>query len=642
MNRYPIWKYIIILFALVIGVLYTIPNFFGESPAIQVSPGKATVKVGTDTMAKVEQALAASSIKAESVHLDAGSQQASASVRVKFGVTDTELQLQGREVLERALNPDQSNPDYVIALNLVPNTPEWLAAIGGKPTYLGLDLRGGVHFRLEVDMKAAIEKRVESNAADLRTQLRDKNIRQTGIDRRGNDVIVKFADEALRDKAYDLLRSTQPDMTLAESQEGGEYIIRATMSEKAIRDVQDYAIKQNIGTLHNRINELGVAEPVIAQQGATGIVVELPGVQDTAKAKDILGRTATLEIRMVDDTPEAYTQMAGGTVPFGDEVFSDREGRQVLVRRRVVLTGENLQDAQPGFDSQTQEPTVNLTLDNKGARIFKEVTRDNVGKRMAIILFEKGHGQVVTAPVIRQEIGGGHVQISGAMTTIEATDTALLLRAGSLAAPMEIVEERLVGPSLGQANIESGFKSSLYGFFIVAVFMILYYQVFGVISAVCLFFNVLMIVSILSLMQATLTLPGIGALALSIGMAVDANVLINERVREELRMWKTPQVAIKEGYDRAFATIVDSNVTSLIAGIALLIFGSGPIRGFAVVHCLGIITSIFTGVFVSRGLVNLVYGRQKHLKKIHVGEIWRPEHLKKGPVARTDSSDSEK
>lgn len=631
MNRYPIWKYIIILFALVLGILYTIPNFFGESPAIQVSPGKATVKVTEDTMAKVEQALEASGIKPEAVHLDAGSQQSSASVRVKFGVTDTERQLQGREALEKALNPDPENPDYVIALNLVPNTPEWLAAIGGKPTYLGLDLRGGVHFRLEVDMKAAIEKRVESNAADLRTQLRDKQIRQTGVDRRGNEIVVKFSDESQRDKAYDLLRSTQPDMQLAEGQEGADFIIRATMTEKAVRDVQDYAIKQNIGTLRNRINELGVAEPVIAQQGATGIVVELPGVQDTAKAKDILGRTATLEIRMVDDSPEAYTQMAGGVVPFGDEVFSDREGRQTLVRRRVVLTGENLQDAQPGFDNQTQEPTVNLTLDNKGARIFKEVTRDNVGKRMAIILFEKGHGQVVTAPVIRQEIGGGHVQISGAMTTIEATDTALLLRAGSLAAPMEIVEERLVGPSLGQANIESGFRSSLYGFLVVGVFMAIYYQVFGIISAICLLFNVLLIVSILSLMQATLTLPGIGALALSIGMAVDANVLINERIREELRAWKSPQVAIKEGYERAFMTIVDSNVTSLIAGVALLIFGSGPIRGFAVVHCLGIITSIFTGVFVSRGLVNLVYGRQKHLKKIHVGEIWRPEHLKNGP-----------
>ena len=487
-------------------------------------------------------------------------------------------------------------------------------------------------------MKAAIQKRADSTAADLRTQLRDKDIRHAGIDRAGNDIVIKFKETAQRDRAYDLIRSTQPELQLTEQDRGDEYLIRAVMTEKAVRDVQDYAIKQNISTLGNRINELGVAEPVIAQQGATGIVVELPGVQDTAKAKDILGRTATLEIRMVDDSPEAYTQLRSGTVPFGDEMFSDREGRQTLVRRRVVLTGENLQDAQPGFDSQTQEPTVNLVLDNKGARIFKEVTRDNVGKRMAIILFEKGHGQVVTAPVIRQEIGGGHVQISGAMTTIEATDTALLLRAGSLAAPMEIVEERLVGPSLGQANIEAGFKASLYGFFVVVLFMIVYYQVFGVISSLALLFNVLLIISILSMLQATLTLPGIGALALTIGMAVDANVLINERIREELRAWRTPQVAIKEGYDRAFATIVDSNVTSLIAGIALLIFGSGPIRGFAVVHCLGVPTSIYTGVFVSRGLTNMIYGRQKHLKKIHIGEIWRPDNSKPGRRASADKT----
>lgn len=636
MNRYPIWKYLIILFALVISILYTIPNFFGESPAIQVSPGKATVKVTDATMAKVEDALRSAGIKPQAVHLDAGSQQSSASVRVRFGVTDSELQLQGREVLERALNPDPTNPDYVIALNLVPNTPEWLSAIGGKPMYLGLDLRGGVHFRLEVDMKAAIQKRIDSNAADIRTQLRDKDIRNNGVDRPGDTIVMQFPDENSRDKAFDLIRGTDPDLALEDRQDGGNYQIVARMTDKAIRDVQDYAIKQNISTLHNRINELGVAEPVIAQQGATGIVVELPGVQDTAKAKDILGRTATLEIRMVDDTPEAYTQMASGTVPFGDEVFTDRENHQVLVRRRVLLTGENLQDAQPGFDSQTQEPTVNLTLDNKGARIFKEVTRDNVGKRMAIILFEKGHGQVVTAPVIRQEIGGGHVQISGAMTTIEATDTALLLRAGSLAAPMEIVEERLVGPSLGQANIAAGFKASIYGFIVVSIFMMMYYEVFGIISAITLLFNVILIVAILSMLQATLTLPGIGALALSIGMSVDSNVLINERIREELRAWRTPQVAIKEGYDRAFATIVDSNVTSLIAGIALLIFGSGPIRGFAVVHCLGILTSLFTAVFVSRGLVNLVYGRQKHLKKIHIGKIWRPDPPKK--VAGTGSA----
>ena len=634
MNRYPLWKYILIAVILLVAAVYTLPNFYGESPAVQVSPGKATVKVTEQTLKTVEDALAAAQIKPNGVFFEQGAQQN--SVRVRFAPTDGELQLRSRDVLEKALNPDPADPSYIVALNLVPNTPTWLLKINALPMYLGLDLRGGVHFRLEVDMKAAIQKRIDSNAADIRTQLRDKDIRNNGVDRSGDTIVMQFPDENSRDKAFDLIRGTDPDLALEDRQDGGNYQIVARMTDKAIRDVQDYAIKQNISTLHNRINELGVAEPVIAQQGATGIVVELPGVQDTAKAKDILGRTATLEIRMVDDTPEAYTQMASGTVPFGDEVFTDRENHQVLVRRRVLLTGENLQDAQPGFDSQTQEPTVNLTLDNKGARIFKEVTRDNVGKRMAIILFEKGHGQVVTAPVIRQEIGGGHVQISGAMTTIEATDTALLLRAGSLAAPMEIVEERLVGPSLGQANIAAGFKASIYGFIVVSIFMMMYYEVFGIISAITLLFNVILIVAILSMLQATLTLPGIGALALSIGMSVDSNVLINERIREELRAWRTPQVAIKEGYDRAFATIVDSNVTSLIAGIALLIFGSGPIRGFAVVHCLGILTSLFTAVFVSRGLVNLVYGRQKHLKKIHIGKIWRPDPPKK--VAGTGSA----
>ena len=364
---------------------------------------------------------------------------------------------------------------------------------------------------------------------------------------------------------------------------------------------------------------------MIAQQGADRIVVQLPGVQDTAKAKDILGRTATLEVRLVDDSPEALAQLAQGNVPFGDERFTDRDGRPILVKRRVLLTGENLNDAQPGFDSQTQEPTVNLELDNRGARIFQEVTRENVGRRMAILIFEKGKGEVVTAPVIRQEIGGGRVQISGQMTTIEATDTALVLRAGSLAAPMEIVEERLIGPSLGEANIEAGFRSTLYGFVVIALFMAVYYQVFGIVSAISLICNVMMLIAILSLLQATLTLPGIAAIALTLGMAVDSNVLINERVREELRIGRPPQTAISEGYDRAFNTILDSNITSLIAGLALLIFGSGPVRGFAVVHCLGIGTSIFTSVIVSRALINLIYGRKKKLTAVHIGQIWRPD-----------------
>ena len=624
MNRYPLWKYIVIVVALVIGLVYTLPNFYGESPAVQVSSGKATVKVTEQTLKTVEDLLRNADLHPNGIFFEQGAQQN--TVRVRFEPTEAEKQLQAREVLEKALNPNREDPAYVVALNLTPNTPQWLLSIRALPMYLGLDLRGGVHFLLQVDMRAAITKRAEATLADLRTQLRDKRIRHTGMNRVGNVVEVSFASEEERARANDLLRNTQPDLVLSLPEaSAAPYLLRAELSQKAVQNVQSYALKQNISTLHNRINELGVAEPVIAQQGADRIVVQLPGVQDTAKAKDILGRTATLEVRLVDDSPEALAQLAQGNVPFGDEKFMDREGNVLLVKRRVILTGENLNDAQPGFDSQTQEPTVNLELDSRGARIFQDVTRDNVGKRIAIILFEKGKSEVVTAPVVRQEIGGGRVQISGRMSTVEATDTALLLRAGSLAAPMEIVEERLIGPSLGEANISAGFKSTLYGFIVIAIFMAVYYQVFGLVSAASLVCNVMMLIALLSMLQATLTLPGIAAIALTLGMAVDSNVLINERIREELRLGRLPQTAISEGYDRAFATILDSNITSLIAGLALLIFGSGPVRGFAVVHCLGIMTSIFTSVVVSRSMINLIYGRQKKLTKVHIGQIWRPD-----------------
>lgn len=608
---------------LIVAAVYTLPNFYGESPAVQVSPGKATVKVTEQTLKTVEDALAAAQIKPNGVFFEQGAQQN--SVRVRFAPTDGELQLRSRDVLEKALNPDPADPSYIVALNLVPNTPTWLLKINALPMYLGLDLRGGVHFLLAVDMKAAVTKRIEAATGEVRTLLRDHKIRHAGIVRVGDTLEISFRNEQDLEAAMDVLRNRQTDLTFAKEDQNGKFMIRATMSQKAMSDVQSYALNQNVATLHNRINELGVAEPVIAQQGADRIVVQLPGVQDTAKAKDILGRTATLEVRMVDDSPEALAQLSQGTVPFGTERFKDREGRDILVKRQVVLTGDNLNDAQPGFDNQTHEPTVNLTLDAKGARIFKDVTRENVGKRMAIILFEKGKGEVVTAPVIRQEIGGGRVQISGRMTTVEATDTALLLRAGSLAAPMEIIEERLVGPSLGAANIKAGFESTLWGFIAVSVFMIIYYHLFGVFSAIALTCNLFLLVAILSMLQATLTLPGIAAMALTLGMAVDANVLINERIREELRENRTPQQAIKEGYDMAFNTILDSNITSLIAGIALLIFGSGPVRGFAVVHCLGILTSIFTSVMVSRALVNLWYGRRKKLTSLSIGQIWRPD-----------------
>jgi preprotein translocase subunit SecD len=626
MNRYPLWKYAIIVIALLVGAIYALPNLFGEAPAVQVSAGKATVRVDASTVTRVEQALAAASIQPSALSLEG------TSVRARFEDTDT--QLKARDAIDKALNPDPNDPGHVVALNLVPRTPAWLAALGAQPMYLGLDLRGGVHFMLQVDMQAALERRADVLATDLRTALREKNIRHGGIARNGQTIELRVRDEATRNAVFDLVQAQFAELQLAEAPDGGDTRITATIRPEAARAVQDQALKQNITTLNNRINELGVAEPVIQQQGADRIVVQLPGVQDTAKAKDILGRTATLEVRLVDESTEGLAAERGtGPVPFGSERYLERSGRAVIVKREVLLTGENLTDAQAGFDGQTQEPAVHLTLDGKGSRIFRDVTRENVGKRMAIILFEKGKGEVVTAPVIRTEIGGGRVQISGAMTTVEANDTALLLRAGSLAAPMEIIEERTIGPSLGAENIAKGFNSVTWGFIAVALFMCVYYMMFGVFSAIALGFNVLMLIAALSMLQATLTLPGMAAMALALGMAIDANVLINERVREELRRGASPQTAINAGYDSAWATILDSNITSLIAGVALLLFGSGPVRGFAVVHCLGILTSIFSAVFFSRGLVNFWYGRQKKLKTLSIGTVWRPETAPAVPKA---------
>jgi preprotein translocase subunit SecD len=474
-------------------------------------------------------------------------------------------------------------------------------------------------------MQAALTKKAESYAGDLRTLLREKNVRHAGISRSGQALEVRFRDAAALDAAKRVIVDQLPELQTVDAPDGTDYKLTATIKPEAARKVQEQALKQNMVTLHNRINELGVAEPVIQQQGLDRVVVQLPGVQDTAKAKDIIGRTATLEVRMVDESTEGRAaEIGSGAVPFGDERYADREGRSVVVKKQVVLTGENLTDAQAGFDNQTQEAAVHLTLDAKGSRIFKDVTRENVGKRMAILLFEKGKGEVVTAPVIRSEIGGGRVQISGRMTTVEANDTALLLRAGSLAAPMEFIEEMTIGPSLGAENINKGFHSVTWGFAAICVFMIAYYMLFGVFSSIALGVNLLLLVAILSMLQATLTLPGMAAMALALGMAIDSNVLINERVREELRSGASPQAAIHAGYDRAWATILDSNVTTLIAGLALLIFGSGPVRGFAVVHCIGILTSMFSAVFFSRGLVNLWYGRKKKLKSVSIGTVWRP------------------
>jgi preprotein translocase subunit SecD len=603
MNQYPLWKYLLILAALLGGLLYTLPNFFGESPAVQVSPLRSSLKADEALMGRVDSILKAANLNSELSELDRN------SVKVRFADTDT--QLKAKDVLT-----SQLGEDYVVALNLVPRSPQWLTKINALPMYLGLDLRGGVHFLLQVDMKAALDKALEAAAGDFRSALRDRNIPYSGVTRTAEGLIVKFRDAESRSKGEAEIAQRYQDYLLSDKDQGGEFLLEATLKPQAMHRIQDAAVQQNLVTLRNRVNELGVAEPVIQQQGADRVVVQLPGVQDTARAKDILGRTATLEVRMVDETHQA---VPGVEPPFGDDAFKDRSGNLLLVKKQVILTGDRISDAQPGFDSRTNEAAVHINLDGVGARQFKEATRENVGKRMAIILFEKGKGEIVTAPVIREEIGGGRVQISGNMNTMEAQDTALLLRAGALAAPMEIIEERTVGPSLGAENIARGFNSTKIGFIVVAVFMIAYYLMFGVISMLALAANLLLLVALLSTMQATLTLPGMAGIALTLGMAIDANVLINERIREELRNGVSPQAAIHAGYDRAFGTILDSNVTTFIAGIALFMFGSGPIKGFAVVLCLGILTSMFSAVLISRAMVNLIYGRKPRLAKVAIG-----------------------
>ncbi len=616
MNRYPAWKYALIVVAFLIAALYTLPNFFGEAPAVQVSSSKSTVKVDRTTTARVEQALQEVGITADAITLEGS------SVKARFGDTDT--QLKAKDAIQKALAPDAADPAYVIALNLLSRSPAWLTSLHAFPMYLGLDLRGGVHFMLQVDMQAALTKRAESLAGDLRLSLREKNIRHSGIARNAQAIEIQFRDAATLASAKALIQDQFPDLQTVDAPEGTEYKLTARIRPEAARRIQDQALKQNMVTLHNRINELGVAEPVIQQQGIDRIVVQLPGVQDTAKAKDILGRTATLEMRLVEDSAEARAAANNtGPVPFGAERYLERNGQAVIVKKQVILTGENLTDAQPGFDSQNQQPKVDLTVDAKGGRIMRDTSRENLKKRMAILLFEKGRGEVLTAPVIQSELGN-RFQISGSMSVTEANDLALLLRAGSLAAPMEIIEERTIGPTLGADNISKGFHSVSWGFLVIVAFMAAYYMLFGLFSGLALAVNLLLLVAVLSMLQATLTLPGMAAMALALGMAIDSNVLINERVREELRSGASAQAAIHAGYERAWATILDSNISTLIVGLALLAFGSGPVRGFAVVHCIGILTSMFSAVFFSRGLVNLWYGRQKKLKTVSIGTVWRP------------------
>ena len=604
MNRYPLWKYILISVALVFGLLYTLPNFFGEAPAVQVSPARATLKADIALAKQVEESLRQANIAYSGLFMDSN------SIKVRFA--DTDAQLKAKDLLQTKLSDG-----YVVALNLLSSSPKWLTDLHALPMYLGLDLRGGVHFLLAVDMKAASDKAIERYTGDIRSLLRDKKIRYTSISREGQAVAVKFHDVEANNKSLKEIQDSFPDLIVKAQESGGEFTLMATLKPEAQKRLAESAVLQNITILRNRVNELGVAEPIIQQQGADRVVVQLPGVQDTAKAKEILGRTATLEVRMVDEEHDVAAALQG-QLPFGAELYTERGGRPLLVKKAVTLTGEDITDASPGFDGQSGQAAVHVNLNGRGARIFKQATRENVGKRMAILLIEKGKGEVITAPVIREEIGGGRVQITGMDSTQEASDVALLLRAGALAAPMDIVEERTVGPSMGAENIAKGFKSNIYGFIAISIFMMMYYRLFGIISTLALAVNVLLLVGILSLLQATLTLPGMAGIALTVGMAIDANVLINERIREELRNGTSPQAAIHAGYDRAFGTILDSNITTLIAGFALFWLGSGPVRGFAVVLCLGILTSIFSAVMVSRGIVNLTYGRQARLAKVSI------------------------
>ncbi|MCB1934361.1 MAG: protein translocase subunit SecD [Nitrosomonas sp.] len=611
MNRYALWKYLIIAVSLFLGLLYTLPNFFGESPAIQISPLRVTHQADTALLQRVEETLNRANIAIDGLFLEEG------SIKVRF--VDTDTQMKAKDVLESSLGQDE----YMVALNLLPNSPQWLTDLGALPMYLGLDLRGGVHFMLEVDMEGAINTALNRHSSDIRSTMREHRIPYAGVDRLGDTLTVKFRDAESRAQALDVMKSGYEDLNFREERTDNRFNLVATIKQDALVQMQDSTVQQNITTLRNRVNELGVAEPIIQKAGADRVIVQLPGVQDTAKAKEILGRTATLEIRMVDEERDLDAALRG-QVPFGSELYEERGGGPILVKKQVLLTGDRITDAQPGFTEDNQA-AVHIRLDNNGSQIFKNLTRENVGRRMAILLIERNQIEVVTAPVIREEIGGGRVQISGSMNTLEARDVALLLRAGALAAPMDIIEERTVGPSLGKENIERGFNSTLYGFLAVAIFIMMYYRSIGVISVLALSMNLLLLVGLLSILQATLTLPGMAALALTVGMAIDANVLINERIRDELREGVSPQLAINAGYERATGTILDSNITTLIAGIALFAFGSGPVKGFAVVLCLGILTSVFTAVFVSRGMVNFMYGSRRKLETVPIGTIWIPE-----------------
>ncbi len=613
MNKYPLWKYIVIAVALVVSLLYTLPNFFGEAPAVQVS-GLRTNKADADTQKQVEEALKAVNIATTSVAIEGD------SLKVRF--KDGDAQLKGRDAIQAKLGSG-----YIVALQLISNSPAWLSSINALPMYLGLDLRGGVHFLMQVDMKAVLDKAVERYNGDVRVLLREKKIFYTGISREADRVVAKFKEKSELAKAQTEISAQLPELQMRDTEVNGEFVLTVLMKPETQKKLQENAIQQNITALRRRVNELGVSEPIVQQQGAERILVQLAGVQDPARAKDVIGRTASLEVRLVAEEHassrnyDAFERYRTEPAPFGTEKIIDEKGFPVLVSKSIAFTGDKITDAQPGFAQEGGGGAiVNVTLNAAGGRAMTMTTRGNVGKRMAVIMIEKGKPEVLTWPNINSELGA-RFYISGMPSTQEAKNLALLLRAGALAAPMEIIEERTIGPSLGVENIEKGKQSLMFGFALIAIFMVLYYALFGVVSVISLATNLLFLGALLSMLQATLTLPGIAAVALTLGMAIDANVLINERIREELRNGMSPQMAIQIGYERALDTIIDSNITTLIAGLALLIWGSGPVRGFAVVHCLGIVTSVFSAVMVSRGMVNLIYGSKKNINKLSIGNV---------------------
>lgn len=611
-NRFPLWKNLLIIAVLVLATIYSLPNFFGEDPSVQLSPLRSA-KLDEATRVQVEKLLTDAGMQPKSLELS--------EKRLLVRFTETETQLKAADLLTGSLGNN-----YTVALNLAPSTPDWLRAISAQPMYLGLDLRGGVHFLMQVDMDAAVRQAEERYAEDIRSLLRESKIRYLSVDRSNQTIEVKFPDGQTLAQARDVMQRELRGLELGED----GTVMRARLSEPERREIRRLAVAQNITTLRNRINELGVAEPVIQQQGEDRIVVQLPGVQDTARAKEILGATATLEFRLVD-TEHSAQGLEEGKTPLGARLYQDRSGRPILLQRKIIVTGDQIVDASSGLDSQSGSPAVFVTLNGIGARKMADVTRENIGKPMAVVYIEtktetrevedrkvatkKKVEEVINVATIRDRFSK-RFQITGLDSTEEARNLALLLRAGALAAPVDIVEERTVGPSLGKENIEQGTRSFIIGFALIAAVMILYYKVFGIIANITLLFNVALILSILSLLQATLTLPGIAGITLTIGMAVDANVLIYERIKEELRNGNSIQSSIYAGFERAFGTIFDSNITTLLAAIMLFSIGSGPVKGFAVTLTIGILTSMFTAVMCTRMLVNFVYGQRR------VAKLW--------------------